>query len=137
MLLYRLRLGWLTDHWLMIITHIGRRSGKIRRTIVYVQYYNPQTREAMVIAAWGVTDWYRNICARPALAIEIGKEQYVPTQRILEAEEIAELERAFRRQHPVVARAQCWLMNWPWQCSDAEFLAYARSLRGVAFRPQS
>lgn len=133
--LFRLRLGWLTDHWLMAITHVGRRSGHVYQTLVYVQHYDPQRREATVVSAFGVTDWYRNVHATPALQVKIGLERYAPEQRILEPEEIAELERQFRRRHPLVARIQAWLMNWPWECSDEEFLRYARSLRGVAFRP--
>jgi hypothetical protein len=58
------------------------------------------------------------------------------TGKILTADENASLERSFRQKHPVVARAQAWLMGWPWKCSDDEFLAFATSLRRVAFWPK-
>ena len=137
MLLYRLGLlGRLMDHWLMLVTHVGRKSGKVRKTVLYVQGYDPQTREVRVVSAWGESDWFKNVRKSPALQIEIGRERYEPEQRFLEAEEIAELERRFRRRNPLVARVQCWLMGWPWRASDEEFLRYTRSLRGVAFRPR-
>lgn len=126
LLIHRLHLGWLLNHWLVIVTHTGRRSGRDRRTILYVQHCDPQTKETTVVSAWGVTDWYRNICATPATEIEICMERYVPKQRILEPEEIAELERQFRYRHPIIARVQCWLMNWPWRCSEEEFLERRR-----------
>lgn len=64
-------------------------------------------------------------------------EHFKPDQRLLSIEEIAELERRFRRRHPIVARSQCWLMDWPWRCSEDEFLEWAKTLRGVVFRPQN
>ena len=137
MLLFRLRLlGWLTDHWLTVVTHVGRKSGRVRRTVLYVQGYDPQTREVKVVSAWGESDWFKNVCKVPALHVEIGRERYEPERRLLEAEEIAELERRFRHRNPLVARVQCRLMGWPWHASEGEFLEYARSLRGVAFRPR-
>jgi deazaflavin-dependent oxidoreductase (nitroreductase family) len=135
MLLYRLGiLGRLADHWLTVVTHVGRKSGKVRKTVLYVQDYDPQTREVKVVAAWGESDWFKNVHATPALEVEIGGERYAPEQRLLEAEEIAELERQFRHRNPLVARVQCRLMGWPWRASEEEFLEYARSLRGVSFR---
>lgn len=68
---------------------------------------------------------------------EISDVQYEPEQKILTADDIADLEHYFRRKHPVVARVQAWLMGWPWNCSDDDFLAFATSLRGVAFWPKA
>jgi deazaflavin-dependent oxidoreductase (nitroreductase family) len=137
MSLYRLRLlGWLTDHWLTVVTHVGRKSGRVRWTVLYVQSYDPQTREVKVVSAWGESDWFKNVRKSPALQVEIGREGYPPEQRFLEAEEIAELERQFRHRNPLVARVQCWLMGWPWRATEEEFLEYACSLRGVSFRPR-
>lgn len=135
--LFRLHLGWLLGHTFVIVTHVGRRSGKIRRTILYVQYFDSQTREITVVSVWGKSDWYRNLCAAPAPFIESGRDRYVPDQRLLSTDEIAEIERRFRRNHPIVARAQCWLMRWPWDCSEDEFMRFASALRGVTFRPQT
>jgi hypothetical protein len=43
--LYRLRLGWILGHRFMQLTHVGRRSGKVRRTVLAVLYFETQTRE--------------------------------------------------------------------------------------------
>jgi hypothetical protein len=53
MLLFNWRLGWLMDHWLVIVTHIGRRSRKVWHTPLYVQDYDPATQEVRVVAALG------------------------------------------------------------------------------------
>ena len=59
---YQLGLGWFLGHRVAQITHRGRKSGQIRRTILEVLHYDPQTQEVLVVSGWeGKTDWYRNI----------------------------------------------------------------------------
>ena len=44
LLLYRLHLGWLLGKRFMQLTHVGRHSGKVRRTILAVLRFDAQTR---------------------------------------------------------------------------------------------
>jgi hypothetical protein len=81
-----------------------------------------------------VTDWYRNVLAGGIERLEIGRDRYLPSVRVLDTEEIAALERDFRGRHPVVARAQAWLIRWPWDTSEDDFMRWASSLRGVVVR---
>ena len=48
---YRLGLGWLLGHRVVQITHRGRKSGLLRRTILEVLSYDPQTREVLVVSS--------------------------------------------------------------------------------------
>ena len=41
---YRLGLGWVLGHRVTQITHRGRKSGQIRRTILEVLHYDSQTK---------------------------------------------------------------------------------------------
>ena len=52
-LLWRIRLGWLTGHALLVLTHVGRHTGKQYRTVLYVQRYDRRSRQATVISVWG------------------------------------------------------------------------------------
>jgi deazaflavin-dependent oxidoreductase (nitroreductase family) len=133
-LLYRLRLGWLLGHRFMQLTHVGRKSGKVRRTILAVLHYDKTTQEIYAVSAWKGSDWYTNIQAAPALLIETGFTRYVPQQRSLTPEEIAAAFIEFRKQHPYFGRMVCRIPGWKWDSSEAEFLELARTLRGVAFR---
>lgn len=36
-LLWRIRLGWIMGHGLLVLTHVGRHAGKQYRTVLYVQ----------------------------------------------------------------------------------------------------
>jgi deazaflavin-dependent oxidoreductase (nitroreductase family) len=136
LVLYRLRLGWLLGHLFMQLTHTGRRSGKVRRTILVVLRFDARTQEVKAVSAWQASEWYKNIQAAPALQVETGRLRYSPVQRDLSAEEVAQLYVDFRREHPLFSRLVCRIPGWKWDASYDEALALARTLHGVAFRPK-
>jgi deazaflavin-dependent oxidoreductase (nitroreductase family) len=72
----------------MQLTHIGRRSGKVRRTILAVLHFNDQTLEIYAVSAWKGSEWYYNLQANPALEVVTGFVRYVTMQRTLSAVEI-------------------------------------------------
>ncbi len=134
--LYRLHLGWLLGKRFMQITHVGRRSGKVRRTILAVLRFDDKTKEIYAVSAWKGSDWYYNIQASPALQVETGFVHYVPAQRTLSPEEITTAFMEYRRKHPIFSRMICRIPGWKWNSTYEEFLELARTLRGVAFRPK-
>ena len=135
--LWRLRLGWIAGHALLVVTHVGRRTGKRRRTVLYVQRYDRRTREASVISVWGESQWLRNIRDRPAVQVDIALQRYAPEQRFLTTEEIFELEKHFRERHRIIAWGQARLMGWPWPATDDELRRLSSGMRAVAFRPSA
>ncbi len=136
LLLYRLGLGWLFGKRFMLLTHIGRRSGKVRQTILAILRFDEKSKEIMAISAWSASDWYHNIQASPALQVETGFVRYAPAQRDLSPEEIATLFAEYRDKHPIFSRLVCQIPGWKWDSSRGEFLELARTLRGVAFHPR-
>ncbi len=136
LLLYRLHLGWLLGKRFMQLTHIGRRSGKVRKTILAVLKFDENTKEIYAISAWPGSDWYYNIQASPALQVETGFVHYAPTQRTLSPEEITTTFIEYRNKHPLFARMICRIPGWKWDSSYEEFLELARTLHGVAFSPK-
>lgn len=134
--LYRAGLGWMLGRLFMQITHVGRRSGKIRKTILAVLRFDEETREMYAVSAWKGSDWYHNIQASPALEVEIGSLRYAPIQRTLTAEEITTAFMEYRKRHPIFSRIVCRIPGWKWDSSYEEFLALARTLHGVAFSPK-
>ncbi len=136
LVLYRLRLGWLFGHRFVLLTHVGRRSGKTRQTILALLHFDTRTKEIMAISAWSASEWYKNIQACPALQVETGFTRYAPAQRFLTTEEIALLFEEYRRARPIFSRIVCRIPGWKWDSSHEEVLELARTLRGVAFRPK-
>ncbi len=134
--LYRTNMGWLMGNRFLQLTHIGRRSGKVRKTILAVLHYDPQTHEILAVSVWKGSDWYYNIQTTPALQVESGRVKYRPQQRTLSPEELATAFFEYCRRYPIFSRIICRIPGWKWNSTYEEFLELARTLRGVAFRPQ-
>ena len=136
LLLYRTGLGRLLGQRFMLLTHIGRRSGKVRQTVLAVLHFDPSTREIRAISAWSASEWYKNILALPALQVEMGSTRYVPVYHSLSTEEIATLFEEYRSEHPIFSRIVCRIPGWKWDSSHEELFELAKTLRGVAFQPK-
>jgi deazaflavin-dependent oxidoreductase (nitroreductase family) len=136
LLLYRTGMGWLFGHRFMLLTHVGRHSGKVRRTVLAVLCFDPKTGEIMAISAWSASEWHKNILTSPALQVETGFTRYAPVHRSLSTEEIVTLFEEYRRRHPIFSRIVCRIPGWQWNASHEELLELASTLRGVAFRPK-
>jgi deazaflavin-dependent oxidoreductase (nitroreductase family) len=135
-ILYRLSLGWLFGHRFLMLSHVGRKSGKVRQTILAVLSYDAASKEIKAVSAWNASEWYKNIQVTPAISVETGLTRYAPLQRELSAEEIAQLFMDYCKDHPIFSRIVCRIPGWKWDSSYEEFLELAQTLRGVAFRPQ-
>ena len=136
LLLYRFGLGWLMGKRFMQLTHVGRRSGRVHKTVLAVLKFDEKTKEIYAVSAWKGSDWFFNIQASPAVQVETGLVRYVPMQRNLSAEEITTTFMEYRKQHPFFSRMICRIPGWKWDSTYEEFLELARTLHGVAFRPK-
>jgi deazaflavin-dependent oxidoreductase (nitroreductase family) len=135
--LYCLRLGWLLGHRFLMLTHLGRKSGKLRQTVLEVVHYDAATRESAVLSAYGErADWYQNILAHPAVEVQTGGRRYTPRQRPLSVDErfaaLKTYERRYRRAFQAVMR----FLGHPYDGTEAGLHALADSVVMVAFRPQ-
>ena len=136
--LYRRGWGRLLGHVFLLITHVGRRTGKPRETVAMALTYDRETREAVVCSAWGAaTDWIRNLHANPALRIQIGSESYVPSHRFLSEDESMAVALEFRRRHPWRLRLVSRILGWGNLDSDEAFREVVRARPFVLFQPRS
>lgn len=134
--IYRLHLGWLLGHRFLMLTHRGRKTGRLRRTMLEVVRYDPATRESVVLSAYGNrSDWYRNIQAQPALEVRTGRDRYAPVQRALTPGETYTVLADYRRRYgPLLGRFLRY-MGYEYRGKDDELRSIATQAHAVAFRP--
>lgn len=117
-----------------MLIHQGRRTGRIRRTVLEVIRYDPILRQSIVISAYGAnSDWYQNIRAKPAIEIQTGEERYTPTQRFLTPDEVYAELIEYEHRHPSTFRNLLRLLGRQYDGSDAGRRLLAESFRMVAF----
>lgn len=127
--------GWIFARRLLMLSHTGRSTGSLHRTVVEVVSDDRHTRESIVAAGWGTeTGWYRNIQANPAVEVRIGHDRYVPVQRFLGEAEAVEVLDAYVQRHRLAAR---FVMRWlGFEWNEAGRHEFYRSVRLVGFRPK-
>lgn len=135
-MLYRARLGWLLGRRFLLLTHRGRTTGKLRRTVLEVVQYDRVRHESVVLSAYGErADWYRNLLARPAVEVRTGRSQYVPQYRLLGPDERLAALRIYQRRYQRAFRAVMRLLGYPYDGSEASLRGLAELVLMIAFRP--
>ncbi len=134
--LFRLRLGWLFGGRLLLLHHTGRRSGRRRTTVIEVV---GRADGAYVVASgFGPrADWYRNVLARPEVAIVVRTTATPAVATPVPPAEAAEFMVAYASRHPWVARQLCRrLMGFPVDGSEEGFREVGRRVPFVRLTPR-
>ena len=135
--LYRMGLGRLMGERFLLLTHEGRMSHTIHRTLLEVIRHDPETGESLVISAYGdKANWYRNIRAKPALEVCVGGRCYPPRQRFLSIEEADEIFREYELGHGRYIRKLVKLTGGEYDGSEESRLELISFFRMVAFSPR-
>jgi deazaflavin-dependent oxidoreductase (nitroreductase family) len=139
--LYDWHAGWLLGHRFLRLTHVGRRTGRPYRTMLEVIGTRPDSGEFLVIAAVGgrSASWYRNLQARPALEVAVGRLRFRPEHRTLDEREamaaLADFERRNRVVAPVVRIVLGRLAGRRYDGSEEGRRRLVQELPVVALRP--
>ena len=68
----------------LLLTHVGRKSGLPRQTILEVLLHDRAKDVYYVMAGWGVrSDWVKNIEKTPQVQIRVGRRQVCALARRL------------------------------------------------------
>jgi deazaflavin-dependent oxidoreductase (nitroreductase family) len=103
--------GWLLGHRFLLLTHVGRRSGKRRQTVLEIVDHDKTENTYTVAAAWGrKSDWFQNVQAKPEVAITIGGRRFVACASTLVVSEAERALEGYSRRHPSAFRALARLM---------------------------
>ncbi len=128
--LYRIRLGWLLGHRFLLLTHIGRKTGVPRRTVLEVVDHHRPTGTYFVAAAWGErAQWLRNVQRNPEVGVSVGRRRLSAVAEQLPADEAERVLRTYANRHRIAMRALARLLG-----SD-DIPTLARTIPIVALRP--
>jgi deazaflavin-dependent oxidoreductase (nitroreductase family) len=132
--LYRWHLGFLFGDHLLLLTHRGRRSGRVFRTVVEVVQHDQETHEYFVCSGTGPNaDWYCNVRVAPLVAVQVGNRRWVPNHRFLDDEEAARRFARYEADHPRAAPFLLESMGNSYDGTDAGRVAMMARMPMVAF----
>ncbi|GAB4573217.1 MAG: hypothetical protein Kow0077_14970 [Anaerolineae bacterium] len=101
LVLWRMGLGPLLGHYLLVLTHTGRKSGLPRRTMVE---YHRMDRTLYVPVAFGPrAQWYQNVLADPYVTVQTAAGTLGMTaRRVTDPEELLAVYALLRQRNPVM-----------------------------------
>ena len=139
--LYSVGAGRLLGHHFVLLTHRGRHTGRVYRTLLEVVHWDPTRREAIVMSGFGASaDWYQNIVAGGAVQIAIANERFHPSIRPLDRQEAARVLAAYEHRNlllaPIVRAVLNRLAPFSYDGSPQARLRLVETLPLVAFSPR-
>lgn len=99
--LYRARLGFLFGSRMLMLEHIGRKSGTPRQVVLEV-FDHPTPDTYVVVSGFGTcAQWFRNVRANPTVRVYASGRPPAPAvARSLDQDEADRALAAYRRRHP-------------------------------------
>ncbi len=98
--LYRARLGQVFGSRMLMLEHIGRRSGRTRQVVLEV-FDHPDPNTYSVASGFGTrAQWFRNVQANPRVRVTVANRESVPaTARTLPQREADAVLRRYQSRH--------------------------------------
>lgn len=129
---YRIGLGRMIGKQILLLTTIGRKTGKPRVTALGYGY-DAATDTYEVMTGWGgKTDWLRNAQANPKIHVWVGTRQFDGVAEPALEEERMAMMREYARINPLAPQMWSRLSGIPFDGSDEslrQLVAYFPSLR--------
>jgi deazaflavin-dependent oxidoreductase (nitroreductase family) len=89
--------GFFEDDSLLLLTTIGRKSGKEHTTpLSYIQDDGQLVVIGANLESSRTSDWFHNVTANPHVTVEVGPERYSATASIVEGERRAQMQDRMR-----------------------------------------
>ncbi|MEQ4300175.1 nitroreductase family deazaflavin-dependent oxidoreductase [Plantactinospora sp. B6F1] len=132
---YRMRLGRLLGDRVMLLSHVGRVSGRRREAVIEVVEHD----ERGYVAASGFgprADWYRNVMKTPEATIQVGGRRIEVTAAPLPTDVGAEIMARYAPRHPTAARRLCRVMGFEVNGSVSDYREVGRHIPFVRFTPR-
>jgi deazaflavin-dependent oxidoreductase (nitroreductase family) len=131
-----LKLGWLMGERMLLLNHIGRKSGLVRQAVLEVVLHDQVTDAYIVAAAFGKkTHWYQNLLKQPNVSIRVGRRKLDVSAEQFAKEAGAEALLAFVKEHPWEARFVN-LLGYRVDGTDEDWRALGEQMIFVALRPR-
>ena len=132
---YKLGLGWLTGNYVLLLTTIGRRTGKLRYTpLEYL--YDKENDRYRIAAGWGgKTDWFRNIKANPKVHVQVGRRSFDAVAEVASDEEVAEYMMNVSKRHPRMDRVWSRWSDKPVDGTVESYVHAAKFFPSVWLKP--
>ena len=133
---YRLKLGWMLGHRMLLLNHIGRVSGKPRRAVLEVVHHDKEKNIHYVASGFGdQADWFKNLVKNPEVTIQAGGKTISVVSEHLPKSDAEIIFKNYHLKNPKALRALAKLIGYDLPDDDEKMLGFFREhIPIVSFR---
>ena len=103
--LYGTRLGWLLGKRFLLLEHIGRKSGVVRKTVLEVVKHDADRDHWFIASGWGEkAQWLRNVLAEPNVHITVGARRFAVRATRLDVDAATRVLAEYAMKNPTAFR---------------------------------
>ena len=127
--IYRLGLGGIMGKRFLHLTHIGKKSGLERETVLEIVKSNPAEGDYYVVSGFGTqSHWYQNIKANPEIKIQVGSNSVSATAEQLSPEEAGELMLEYAQNYTKAIKTLSNMIGYEIEHTTEGYLAFGRQI---------
>lgn len=134
-MLYRMGLGSLMGKRMLLLEHMGRKSGKKRRAVLEIIRHDPTVGVFYVVSGFGKrSDWIRNVEANPDVRINVAGKSSPAIAALLNQERTAAEILDYAERNPKLIRVLAdRLLGYKLDDTKEDLLQLASNLQVVRF----
>ncbi len=133
--IYRLKLGFLLGERFLLLEHVGRKSGRVRRAVLEIIGKDAEPQAYYVASGFGErSHWFRNVMHTPKVVIHVGTKRYQAIAERLPYEEALARMQTYAQKHPTALRELARILHYDYDGSEERLQEIARALPVVRFR---
>jgi deazaflavin-dependent oxidoreductase (nitroreductase family) len=119
---FRAGLGWLFGSRIILLEHVGRKSGLTRHSCVEVVDRDDDGMTLTIVSGYGVrAQWYQNLRARPDIEIRTNRARRAVHAELLSPEDGADAMVSYARRYPKMAPQLMKLCGAHTEGSEADY----------------
>jgi len=136
--IYRLGLGAILGKRFLLLTHIGKKTGKERQTVLEIVQSNPSQGQYYVVSGFGTrSHWYQNIKANPAVKIQVGHQSFTANAEQLNPQFAGELMLDYAQKYPRAIRGLCKMVGYDIEHTPEGYIAFGQEIPVFCFSTSS
>ncbi len=133
---YRLGFGWMLGSRMLLLSHTGRKSGKIRQTVLEIIHYSPENHSYYVVSGFGTrSHWYQNIKQDPRVTIQVGSNRIKAAAERLKPNEAENIFLDYTQDNPQSIRLLAKLLGYDIVHTPEGYRAFGREIPLIRLTP--
>jgi len=135
---YRAGLGWVFGGRVLMLTHIGRVTGKQRNVVLEVVRSDAKNNAFYIASGWGEkSDWLLNIQKNPKVNVQFKHRSFPAVAERLSVEDAEQEMLDYGRRHPAALKQLARIMGFRIESTEAAYRELGRYVPVIRLRAVS